>query len=71
MDTILLPEPERVSLNEVKGYNMTQHIIINIRSNYMDNMGSTPEKKKNPDRPTLQILGLLVETHHLFFSAQS
>ncbi len=24
-------------------------------------------KKKNPNRPTLQILGQLVETHHLFF----
>ena len=40
----------------------------------MDNMGSTPEKnqkqkKKNPDRPTLQILGPLVEIRHLFFSA--
>ncbi len=37
-------------------------------------MGSTPEKnlkKKNrTDQPTLQILGPLVKTHHLFFSAQ-
>ncbi len=35
----------------------------------MCDMGSVPRKKS--DRPTLEILGALLETHHLFFSALS